>query len=150
MGNLYLLIFENKYPEASSLIGISPFYSPPPNLSTNPDYPPQLRNQEWTVPQLLKPDKLPPWLVLLVVFADVAGGPHMSVRRPHMSSSPLSLHLSSPASIPTAPLPFSPACSPSRWTAGAARPSAVPPHLLHSRCHHLHCRRRPSSIHPLR
>ena len=40
---------------------------------------------------------------------------------PHLSSSPLSLRLSSPASIPAAPPHFSPACSPSRWTAGAAR-----------------------------
>ena len=45
----------------------------------------------------------------------------MSARGPHLSSSPLSLHLSSPASIPAAPPHFSPACSPSRWTAGAAR-----------------------------
>ena len=40
---------------------------------------------------------------------------------PHLSSSPLSLHLSSLASIPAAPPHFSPAYSPSRWTAGAAR-----------------------------
>ena len=113
-------------------------------------------------PSTIQTGQITPWLVLLVIFADMEGGPHLS-------SSPLSLHPSSPASIPAAPPHFSPACSPSRWTAGAARhaggrwpgqrgcglpweprPTAVPPHLLHSRRHHLHCRRRPSSIHPLR
>jgi hypothetical protein len=77
-------------------------------------------------------------MVFTVVFADVAGGPHISARGPHMSS-PLSLSPPLPPSLqrrrphlcsglPTPPLPLPPAaahrgrCSPRR------EPPAATPH----------------------
>ena len=95
MGNLYLLIFENKYHEASSLIGISPFYSPP-ELVNESGLPPSTTKPGMEGPLTAQTGQITPRLVLLVVFTDVAGGPYLS-------SSPLSLHLSSPTSIPAAP-----------------------------------------------
>jgi len=86
---------------------------PPHELVNESGLPPSTMKPGMESPSTIQTGQITPWLVLLVIFADMEGGPHLS-------SSPLSLRLSSPASIPAAPPHFSPACSPSRWTAGAS------------------------------
>jgi hypothetical protein len=139
MGNLYLLIFENKYHEASSLIGISPFYPPPPRTCQRIRITPSTTKPGMEGPLTAQTGQITPRLVLLVVFTDVAGGPHLS-------SSPLSLSTSTPlppslqrrrpssavASLPPSATvrhrcPPAPPSLPLPCHAAAARPCAVEP-----------------------
>ena len=100
-------------------VGISQFY--PSELVNESGLPPSTMKPGMESPSTIQTGQITPWLVLLVIFADMEGGPHLS-------SSPLSLSASPP-------LPPSLQCRcPSSAVASLPSPCLPPSATVRHRC----------------